>query len=77
MVLRRGLLLGAVGCGLGLALSLVATNLLRASLYHVSRFDPLTLIGVPSLALLVSAIAVLIPALRAASIDPMEALRAE
>jgi predicted permease len=77
IVLRRGLLLGAVGCGLGLALSVVATNLLRASLYHVSRFDPVTLIGVPSLALLVSGIAVLLPALRAASIEPMEALRAE
>jgi predicted permease len=77
MVLRRGLLLGGVGCVLGMALSVVATNLLRASLYHVSRFDPLTLIGVPCLALLVAGIAVFIPALRAASIEPMQALRAE
>ena len=77
MVLRRGLWLGGVGCALGLAMSVVATNLLRASLYHVSRFDPVTLIGVPCLALLVAAIAVFIPAMRAASIEPMQALRAE
>jgi predicted permease len=77
MVLRRGLSLGAAGCALGLALSVAATNLLRASLYHVSRFDPLTLIAVPGLALLVAAIAVLVPAMRAASIEPIEALRAD
>jgi predicted permease len=77
MVLRRGLLLGGMGCVLGLILSAVATNLLRASLYHVSRFDPLTLIGVPCLALLIAGIAVLLPAIRAASIEPMQALRAE
>jgi ABC-type antimicrobial peptide transport system permease subunit len=77
MVLRRGLLLGAMGCALGLMFSAVATNLLRANLYHVSRFDPLTLIGVPCLALLVAGIAVLLPAIRAASIEPMQALRAE
>jgi predicted permease len=77
MVLWRGLLLGVLGCALGLMLSMIVTNLWQASLYHVSRFDPLTLIGVPCLALLVAGIAVLLPAIRAASIEPMQALRAE
>ncbi|HET9698907.1 MAG TPA: ABC transporter permease [Terriglobales bacterium] len=77
MVLRRGLGMAAVGCGIGLILSFAATNLLRASLYQVNRFDPITLVCVPLLALLVAAAAVLIPARRAAAIEPMQALRAE
>ncbi len=77
MVFRRGMQLGLWGCLLGLALSLMVTSVLRASLYHVSRFDPLTLIAVPCLALLVAAAAVLVPAARAASVDPMQALRVE
>jgi predicted permease len=77
MVLRRGLRMAAIGCAIGLSLSIARGNLLRASLYQVNRFDPITLTAVPLLALLVAAVAVLVPAKRAASIDPMQALRAE
>ena len=38
-VLRRAARIGLAGCGLGLSLSFLATRLLQASLYHVSRFD--------------------------------------
>jgi len=77
MILRKGLALGAAGCAIGLLLSTLSTSLLRASLYRVDRFDPLTLAVVPVLLLLVTAVSVLIPARRAASIDPMQALRSE
>ncbi|MFT4114775.1 ADOP family duplicated permease [Silvibacterium sp.] len=77
LIARRGLLLGAAGSSLGLLLAFVATSLLRGSLYHVSRFDPLTYIAVPLLLMMVSLAAVLIPARRAAAVDPMQALRSE
>jgi predicted permease len=77
MVTRKGLLLGAVGCSLGLVLAMGATSLLRASLYQVSRFDPLTFVSVPCLLLVVATLSAFFPAQRAASIDPMRALRSE
>jgi predicted permease len=77
MIVRRGLLLGGTGCLAGLLLSALSAPLLRASLYHVSRFDPLTLGLVLSLLMGVTLISVLIPARRAVSIDPMQALRSE
>ncbi len=76
-VTRKGLLLGAIGCSLGLILAIGATSLLRAALYQVSRFDPLTFVSVPCLLLLVATLAAFLPARRAASIDPMRALRSE
>jgi predicted permease len=77
MITRKGLLLGMMGCSTGLLLSVLSTSMLRANLYHVSRFDPLTLIGVPCLLLGVAMLSVFLPARRAASVDPMKALRAE
>jgi len=69
--------LGLVGCGIGLGLSLVGSRLLTTSLYRVSRFDPATLLSVLALMLAVVLLAVYLPARRAASVDPMQALRTE
>jgi len=77
LVLRRAALVGMAGCGLGLALSLFATRLLQASLYHVSRFDVPTTVLVPVLLLSVALFAAYWPARRAAKVDPMVALRYE
>jgi ABC-type antimicrobial peptide transport system permease subunit len=77
MLLRRGLILGLIGCGIGLLLSLAGSRLLTTSLYRVSRFAPATLITVPALMLAVVLLAVYLPARRAASVDPMQALRTE
>jgi len=76
-VLSRAAAVGISGCGLGLALSVLATGLLRASLYHVSRFDAETILAVPLLLLAVAFFAAFWPARRAAKIDPMVALRYE
>jgi putative ABC transport system permease protein len=75
MVLSRGVMLGISGCAIGFVLSLAGSRLLASSLYHVSRFDPLTLIVVPLLLLFVVVLAAYLPARRAAALDPMEVLR--
>jgi predicted permease len=76
-VLRRAALIGMAGCGLGLALSLLATRLLQVSLYHVSRFDLPTTVLVAVLLLGVALFAAYWPARRAAKVNPMVALRYE
>lgn len=77
MVLKRGLYLGAAGCVIGLLLSVAGTRLLKTSLYQVSPYDPATLVAVPALLLAVVLLAAYLPARRAASVDPMQALRTE
>ena len=76
-VLSRAARVGIAGCGLGLVLSGFATRLLEASLYHVGRFDGLTLALVPVILLAVALLAAYWPARRAAKVDPMVALRYE
>ena len=63
----------AIGCGL----ALMAGRLVRGLLVGVSPTDPLTLLLVGGTLLAVSILASLGPALRAASTDPVRALRAE
>lgn len=77
MVVRQGLVLVSLGLGAGLALASVATRLLSGLLYGVKPFDPLTLASVFMLLLGVALVASFVPAHRAASIDPMIALRSE
>jgi predicted permease len=76
-VLKRAALLAAGGCGIGLLLSLFASQLLQASLYQVSRFDWPTLVFVPFLLLSVALFAAYWPARRATKVDPVVALRYE
>lgn len=76
-VLKRAAALGVGGCGLGLLLSLFASRLLQASLYHVSRFDLPTMVGVPFVLLGIALFAAYWPARRATRVDPMVALRYE
>jgi predicted permease len=77
MVLRSAFRRVVVGLALGLPLAVGAGRLLSAQLYGVRFWDPLAL-GVAAVSLAGCAfVAAVIPALRAASISPMSALRAE
>jgi hypothetical protein len=77
MVLRSAFAQVTMGLALGLALSLVAGRMLHASLYEVGEID-LAALGIATTILLLSALsASLIPAQRAASVEPVTALRAD
>jgi ABC-type antimicrobial peptide transport system permease subunit len=77
MVLRTALLLVGVGLALGIPIALLGGRLMRSQLYGVHAYDPLTLfIAVVALGAS-AAFAGFIPARRAASIEPMKALRIE
>jgi putative ABC transport system permease protein len=77
LVLKRSMLQLAVGLTLGLGGALLLSRLLRAVLFRVSAFDPITFAGISVLMIVVSVGACLFPARRAAGIDPMEAIRVE
>jgi len=78
-VLRQGGRLALIGVVVGLAAALALTQLMARSsiLFGVHPYDPWTLIGVTLLLTVVALAACFIPARRAASIDPMQALRTE
>jgi predicted permease len=77
LVLRQGLQLVTAGMSLGLIGALTLTRVLASSLYDVSALDPVTFAAVPLLLLVATVAACLIPARRAANIDPMSAIRYE
>jgi putative ABC transport system permease protein len=77
MFVRHGLLLAAIGAGLGVAASAMLTRLMSSLLFGVTPLDPVTYAAVLALLLLVSILASYFPARRAMAIDPVQALRAE
>jgi predicted permease len=77
LVLRQGARLVVLGLAGGLFAALLLTDTLSAFLFGVSPNDPLALGTIAALLFTVAALACLIPALRAAKVDPMVALRAE
>jgi putative ABC transport system permease protein len=77
IMLRRGIVLIGLGLGVGLLASVATEQSLRSFLYGVSPVDAVTYVSVTAILLVVGILAALIPARRAASIEPSEALRAE
>jgi predicted permease len=77
LVFRRGLWMVGAGLLVGSAAALLAGRWIRSFLFGVTPHDPLTYALVIVLVLLASTLAVFVPARRAASIEPMEALRTE
>ena len=73
----HGLRLTAAGIGAGLAVSIVATRLLRSFLYGMSPLDPVAFDGSALAWLLIAMLASYIPAQRAARVDPAISLRYE
>ena len=76
-VLGRGLHFAGLGLVLGLMISFALTRYLRGMLYGVGTADWLTFVMVAILLCVATLIACFVPARRAASIDPMQALRTE
>jgi predicted permease len=80
MVVGEGLRLAVAGIAIGAVVALMLTRLLPAFsqlLYGVRASDPTTIIAVSAVLVAVAALACYLPARRAASIEPMNALRAE
>ena len=77
LVLRQGLVLAAAGIALGLAGALALTRVIEAQLFGVGRTDPATFAAVAVTLAAVAAAAILVPALRATRVNPVEALRYE
>jgi predicted permease len=77
MTVRRSLLLTAIGSAIGLAIAAGVAQLLAGLLYGVSPIDPISFAGSIVLLGTVALIASVVPARRAASMNPVEALRAE
>ena len=75
--LGHGMAVAGIGCAAGLAMSVASTRLLAGVLYGVSATDAVTLGAVALGVLGVSAAAALIPAVRAARLEPMTVLRDE
>ena len=69
--------LALLGLAIGLAAAFALTRLLRSLLYEVAPADPVTFAAVAVLLALVALTASYLPARKAASIDPMQALREE
>jgi predicted permease len=77
LILGSAAKLGLAGCGIGAVAAIFATRLLRSMLFEVDPIDP-TVIALAAISIFLLALAAsIVPARRAASVDPMQALRTE
>ncbi len=77
MVLRQGLILTGIGIAIGLVIALVLGRFTASVLYGTSGTDLLTFVVVSGVLLATATVAILIPAMRAARVEPTVALRYE
>ena len=77
LTLRQGIAAAATGAAIGLAMALAAGPYIEPLLFHVQPHDPIVFAVVGITLLAVAAGATILPALRGARCDPMDALRAE
>ena len=77
MVLKEGMTVTVLGVGLGLAGVRASGRVLESYVFEISPRDPWTIAAVAGLLGAVALVACLVPALKAAGTDPIEALRVE
>ena len=77
MVLRRALSQLAAGLAIGVPIAIGCAMLLSKQLFEVGKWDPTPLVVAVALLGVCAVMAAMIPAQRAASVDPMKALRTE
>ena len=77
LVMGEGLRLAAAGIAIGCAMAAAVAQLLRGMMFGMGPADPLVFAIVPIALLATAAAATAVPALRAARVDPIQALRTE
>jgi ABC-type antimicrobial peptide transport system permease subunit len=77
LVMRGALLQIAIGLAIGIPVALLGGYLVSSQLYGVSKYDPLTIAIAIAILGVCAVIAGFVPARRASSIEPMNALRTE
>jgi putative ABC transport system permease protein len=77
LILTSSAKLGLLGCGIGVFAAALAAPLLRSQLFAVDPLDPIIIVLAALSICLLVLVASAVPAYRAASIEPIEALRAE
>ena len=77
MVVRNGIWLAGIGAAVGLAVSAGLTRIMASWLYGISPLDPVTYVAVSFGVLAAAAAASYLPARRASTLNPVDALRAE
>jgi len=77
MFVRYGLTLAGAGVVAGLAAATGLSQLMKSLLFGISPLDPITYCAVPAVLVLAAVLASYLPARRAATVDPVEALKAE
>jgi putative ABC transport system permease protein len=75
LILKEASLLASIGLGIGLVGSVLVGRTMRTTLYGVGAMDFSVIVSVAVILFLTSLLASYLPARRAASIDPMQALR--
>ena len=76
-MLRHGLVMAGAGIVFGVAGAWALSRFIESLLFGVGSRDPLTFVGMPLFLAVVAFLASVLPARRAARIDPVEALRAD
>jgi putative ABC transport system permease protein len=77
LIMKKGMVLVLIGAGIGIIGALVGNSILKAMLFEVSTTDPMTYLAGLFILCFGGAFAIYLPARRAMSIEPLEALRYE
>jgi ABC-type antimicrobial peptide transport system permease subunit len=77
MFVRHGLVLAGIGVVVGLSVAAGVTRLMSTLLYGITPLDPVTYAVVPVIVVIATVLASYVPARRAVSVEPVEALRSE